>query len=214
MDTVVQQVVENHLLNAAKDMEDQLDEEMHRLGKLDHDDMEQLRERRILQMKQQADRKREWLKRGHGEYKDVLSEKEFFAECKSEERLVCHFHRNNWPCKVMDKHLLALAQDHLETKFVRVHAEKSPFLTERLKVVVLPTLALIKHEKVMDYIVGFDPLGGTDDFSTGTLEAVLTAKGMLNQDKMRAERKQQQPQRNIRQSSHAQHDSDEDSDFD
>ena len=50
---------------------------------------------------------------------------------------------------------------------MQVHAEKSPFLTERLKVVVLPTLALIKHEKVMDYIVGFDPLGGTDDFSTG-----------------------------------------------
>ncbi len=97
---------------------------------------------------------------------------------------------------------------------LQVHAEKSPFLTERLKVVVLPTLALIKHEKVMDYIVGFDPLGGSDDFSTATLEAVLAAKGMLNQDKTKAAPKQQQPSRSIRQSSHAQHDSDEDSDFD
>lgn len=110
MDTVVQQVVENHLLNAAKDMEDQLDEEMHRLGKLDHDDMEQLREQRIRQMKQQADRKREWLKRGHGEYKDVLTEKEFFSDCKGEERLICHFHRNNWPCKVVSSTNMAFFQ--------------------------------------------------------------------------------------------------------
>lgn len=29
----------------------------------------------------------------------------------------------------MDKHLALLAGKHLETKFVRVHAEKSPFLT-------------------------------------------------------------------------------------
>ncbi len=100
----MQQVVENHLLNAAKGMEDELDNEMHRLGKLDQDDMEQLRQQRILQMKKQAQKKQEWLKRGHGEYKDILSEKEFFSECKGEERFICHFHRNNWPCKVRRYH--------------------------------------------------------------------------------------------------------------
>lgn len=29
----------------------------------------------------------------------------------------------------MDKHLAILAARHMETKFVRVHAEKAPFLT-------------------------------------------------------------------------------------
>jgi hypothetical protein len=32
---------------------------------------------------------------------------------------------------------------------------------------MLPTLAVIKHEKTTDYIVGLDELGGSEDFSTG-----------------------------------------------
>jgi len=50
---------------------------------------------------------------------------------------------------------------------VQINAEKAPYLTEKLKVWMLPTLALIKAEKVIDYVVGFDDLGGKDDFSTG-----------------------------------------------
>lgn len=42
---------------------------------------------------------------------------------------MCHFYRSSLPCQVMDKHLALLAGKHLETKFVRVHAEKAPFLT-------------------------------------------------------------------------------------
>lgn len=45
------------------------------------------------------------------------------------ERMVVHFYRASFPCEIMDKHLAALAPKHLETKFVRIHAEKAPFLT-------------------------------------------------------------------------------------
>lgn len=31
---------------------------------------------------------------------------------------------------------------------------------------MLPTLAVIKKEKTVDYVVGLDELGGTDDFNT------------------------------------------------
>lgn len=55
--------------------------------------------------------------------------------------------------QVMDKHLSILAKQHFETRFLKIHAEKSPFLTEKLRVVVLPTLALVKHAKVEDYVV-------------------------------------------------------------
>ncbi len=48
---------------------------------------------------------------------------------KGEERMVAHFYRNSLPCQVMDKHLSLLASKHMETKFVKVHAEKAPFLT-------------------------------------------------------------------------------------
>lgn len=55
--------------------------------------------------------------------------------------------------QVMDKHLSILAKQHIETRFVKIHAEKSPFLAEKLKIIVLPTLALIKNAKVDDYVV-------------------------------------------------------------
>ncbi|XP_020574340.1 thioredoxin domain-containing protein 9 homolog [Phalaenopsis equestris] len=80
---------------------------------------------------------------------------------------------------VMDKHLSILAKQHTETRFLKVHAEKSPFLTERLRVVVLPTLALIKNAKVDDYVVGFDELGGNDEFSTEELEERLAKSQVL-----------------------------------
>lgn len=44
--------------------------------------------------------------------------------------------------QVMDKHLNILAKQHIETRFVKLNAEKSPFLAEKLKIIVLPTLAL------------------------------------------------------------------------
>lgn len=65
---------------------------------------------------------------------------------------------------------------------LQIHAEKSPFLTERLKVFMLPTLACVKKEKTVDYVVGFDELGGSDDFSTHTLAGRLSLHGLITYD--------------------------------
>lgn len=171
----VQKIIENQVLTIAKAVEEKLDEKISclDLDRLDEDDLEQLRERRLQEMKKMAAKRQHWLSLGHGEYQEIPSEKEFFAVAKASERVVCHFYRENWPCKVVDKHLSLLAKQHLETRFVKIHAEKSPFLAERLKIVVLPTLALIKNGKVDDYVVGFNELGGTDEFSTEELEERL-----------------------------------------
>jgi hypothetical protein len=66
-----------------------------------------------------------------------------------------HFllHPSSLGLQVMDKHMAILAKQHVETRFIKVHAEKSPFLTEKLRIVVLPTLALVKNAKVEDYVV-------------------------------------------------------------
>lgn len=97
---------------------------------------------------------------------------DFFKEAKCE-RFVCHFFRENWPCKVVDKHLESIAQKHMETKFARIHAEKAPFVTEKLKIWMLPTICICKDGKVIDYIVGFDELGGSDDFPESRLRMSL-----------------------------------------
>jgi len=63
-----------------------------------------------------------------------------------------------------------LARKHIESRFVKINAERSLFLTERLKIKTLPTIALIKDNKPIDYIVGFVDLGNTDDFNVEILE--------------------------------------------
>ncbi|XP_002960591.2 thioredoxin domain-containing protein 9 homolog [Selaginella moellendorffii] len=210
--SVIQQAVEQQVLTVAKVIEEQLDDEISKLDRLDDDDLERLREQRLAQMKQMAAKRQQWLALGHGDYQEIHSEKDFFAVAKASERVVCHFYRENWPCKVVDKHLDILAKQHLETRFVKIHAEKSPFLTERLKIVMLPTLALIKKGKVDDYVVGFDELGATDEFSTEELEERLARSSIVMADGQSSlDRSRETVRRNVRQSSR---DSDSNSDDD
>ena len=156
--TPAQQMMEKKLYDMAKSMEDALDDELHRMNNMDQDDLENIRRKRLEAMKGDQDKRKKWLAQGHGELRQLQDEKEFFSEMKGEDKMVVHFYRNNWPCKVMDMHLDMLSKKHLETKFAKIDAEKSPFLTERLKIWMLPTLALISKEKVLDYVVGFDDL--------------------------------------------------------
>jgi HD superfamily phosphohydrolase len=100
MEQIVQQAMEQNLLRVAKQLEDQLDSELHKLDNLQDDDVERIRQRRIMELKQQQEKTKEWIANGHGEYKEIHEEKEFFKEMKGEERMICHFYRDNWPCKV------------------------------------------------------------------------------------------------------------------
>jgi hypothetical protein len=57
--------------------------------------------RHAQNIKRAAARKQQWLAAGHGEYREAATEKDFFAEVKAEERVVCHFYRDSLPCKVV-----------------------------------------------------------------------------------------------------------------
>ena len=94
------QVIEKQVLTVAKAVEEKLDEEIAALERLDVDDLEAIRERRLQQMKRLAERRSRWISLGHGEYSEILSEKDFFSLVKDSDRVVCHFYRDNWPCKV------------------------------------------------------------------------------------------------------------------
>lgn len=110
---------------------------------------------------------------GHGDYSELVDEKEFFEVSKKSTNIVCHFYRDGAErCKIVDKHLKILAAKHLEAKFCKVNAEKCPFLTQRLRIKVIPSIALIKDSKTRDYIVGFTDLGNCDDFSTGNANLI------------------------------------------
>jgi hypothetical protein len=115
-----QRAVEHAVLSVAKRLEDQLDAQLHKLDTMGDDDLERLRQKRLDDLKKQQDLAREWAARGHGQYTELMEEKAFFKEVKGEERVVAHFYRENWPCKVMDRHLELLSRRHMETKFFKV----------------------------------------------------------------------------------------------
>lgn len=177
----VGEVMANQLMKAAQIVEDQLDAEIERLEKMDDDELEVLRQKKIAGMKKQAAKKQEWLANGHGKYEEIPEEKEFFNVTKKSENVVCHFYKDDaFRCKILDKHLAALAPKHVETKFCKINATKCPFLTDRLKIRVIPTMAVIKDAMTKDYIVGFTDLGNTDEFSTEMLEWRLARSDVIH----------------------------------
>ena len=105
---------------------------------------------------------------------NLTHRKRFFEELKGSSRAVVHFYRpTTRRCEIIDKHLHLLAAKHVETKFLRVNAEKSPYLTEKLHIWMLPTLVCVKEGKTDHSIVGFDEMGGRDNFTTEELEGLL-----------------------------------------
>lgn len=114
--------------------------------------------------------------------------KDFFNAAKRSSRMIVHFYRGVTPrCQIVDAHLGRLAPQHIEARFVKIDAEKNPFLVERLGILIMPTIVLIKDGKTEHSLRGFDELGGTDDFSTDDMAYVLSTHGVLKYDGDRAE---------------------------
>lgn len=175
--------MEQKLLEAAKIVEDQVDAAIEQLDNLEIDDLASLQRKRAAALKKEMKQKQEWINNGHGEYSTLTSEKEFFDVGKKSERVVLHCYRSSaMRCAIVDKHLDILAKKHIETKFCKLDVEKAPFLCDRLKIRVIPTIVLCKSGQTFDYIVGFDELGGTDEFSTEMLEWRLARSGVINYD--------------------------------
>lgn len=176
----MEQIIQQRIVSAAAELESQLDNELNALDSMNSDELKSLRDQRINEMKNQAKKKQEWLQNGHGEYDELSGEKEFFELSKKSANIVAHFYRDATErCKIVDHHLKILSKQHIEAKFCKVNAENSPFLTQRLRIKVIPTIAIIKDSKTKDYIVGFTDLGNRDDFSTEMMEWRLAQSGVI-----------------------------------
>lgn len=174
------QLIQQQIANAAIAMESQLDDQINAMDSMTSDELKALRNQRINEMKNEAKKKQEWLNNGHGEYSELSGEKEFFELSKKSANIIAHFYRDSTErCKIVDHHLKILAKKHLEAKFCKVNAENSPFLTERLRIKVIPTIAIIKDSKTKDYVIGFTDLGNRDDFSTEMMEWRIAQSGAI-----------------------------------
>ncbi|CAN0408120.1 unnamed protein product [Ectocarpus sp. 8 AP-2014] len=114
-------------------------------------------------MKRVHEARAENIAKGHGQYREIVQD-EFLPEVTSSEKVVVHFyHKDFQRCKVMDMRLGELAPRHLETKFLRIDAEKAPFFVQKLQargsgVKILPTVICFIDGVAVHNIIGFDGL--------------------------------------------------------
>lgn len=169
------------ILQVAEQQERQLDAQIEALENMNDDDFEVLRQKRRLQLQKKMRQEQDWAQLGHGRYLELTDTKEFFNAAKKSQRMVVHFFRSVTPrCEIVDAHLSRLAPKHLETRFVKLDAEKNPFLVEKFGIILMPTIVLIKDGRTDHAIHGFDEFGGTDDFTTDDVAYVLSTYKMLN----------------------------------
>lgn len=100
-------------------------------GDEDHD-LRIIREQRLRQIKKQQNQKLENLAKGHGQFREILQD-EFLKEVTGSFIVICHFYHRDFPrCEIMNHHLQILANKHIETKFIKIDAEKAPFFIDKV----------------------------------------------------------------------------------
>ncbi len=91
-----------------------------------------IREQRLRQIKNAHQEKIENIGKGHGQFREITQD-DFIAEVTSSARVICHFFHRDFPrSEIMNHHLLKLSQRHIETKFIKIDAEKAPFFVEKV----------------------------------------------------------------------------------
>ena len=126
-------------------------------------------------MKEAKRQHQENLIAGHGKYEEI-TEEQFLPTVTKTKFVVVHFYHKDFErCKIMDHHLRIIAREHIETRFVNIDAEKCPFFVAKLQIQMLPTVICFMDGVAFDRIVGFEELGGQDEFPTLVLTRRLVS---------------------------------------
>ena len=130
-------------------------------------------------MKEAQERRMKMERTAHGSLNEI-DEKEFLPEVTTTKHVVAHFYHQEFErCRIMDKHLAVMAKKYFETKFVKISAPDAPFFVTKLQVKVLPCLIYFRDGVAFDRLVGFEELGGKDDYPTAKLEHTLLDAGVV-----------------------------------
>ena len=193
-DKVIEDKTKMYMEEQEKKQKEEIEKQKNELDDLDEIDSE---EERIMQqemekMRKTAESKREDMAKRvktekYGNYTEII-ETEFLDTMLKNDKVVCHFYHKDFErCKIIDKHLQIIAQQHRETLFVKINAEKTPFFTAKLNVRVLPTIILFVKGKSIHRFIGFQDFGMNDDFPTINLARQLVIFKMI-EGKTKAEK--------------------------
>lgn len=96
-------------------------------------ELRRIKMQRLRQLKLEHNQRLENLGKGHGQLLDITQD-EFIGAMTTSMTTVCLFyHKDFQRCEVMNHHLQKLAQRHIESKFVKIDAEKAPFFVEKVR---------------------------------------------------------------------------------
>jgi len=193
-DKVIEDKTKMYMEEQEKKQKEEIEKQKNEIDDLDEIDSE---EERIMQQelekrRKTAESKREEMAKKvktekYGNYTEII-ETEFLDTMLKNDKVVCHFYHKDFErCKIIDKHLQIIAQQHRETLFVKINAEKTPFFTAKLNVRVLPTIILFVKGKAIHRFIGFQDFGMNDDFPTINLARQLVIFKMI-EGKTKAER--------------------------
>ena len=193
-DKVIEDKTKMYMEEQEKKQKEEIEKQKNEIDDLDEIDSE---EERIMQqemekMRKTAESKREDMAKRvktdkYGNYTEII-ETEFLDTMLKNEKVVCHFYHKDFErCKIIDKHLQIIAQQHRETLFVKINAEKTPFFTAKLNIRVLPTIILFVKGKSIHRFIGFQDFGMNDDFPTINLARQLVLFKMI-EGKTKAEK--------------------------
>lgn len=170
------------------DNSDSEDDEYDHLLDEEDDELAALRSMRIAQLKQEQSQRAQHKALGHGSLRTITQD-EFLPECTgSSKYVVVHFYHDDFErCKIMDYHLKIIASEHLEAKFLRIDAAKSPFFVHKLKIKALPALFVFDEGKEIGSLTGFDGLAlnskKPDEWHTGRLQEWIASTGAIQYTK-------------------------------
>ncbi|CAJ0573508.1 unnamed protein product, partial [Mesorhabditis spiculigera] len=194
-----QAALNNMLAGTIEVLERQVDQTLVELEKVskDEDELAALRRRRIAEMKKTQTEKQEKIERGHGDLKNVNDVKEFFANCKKTDTVVCLLTgQNTESVQLLRLKLTKLAKIYFTTLFVEASSERVPYLFENMQFnrSRLPSIAVIKRNICVGYL--YEVAGN----ELNVLEKRLSENGALDpQDKeQRARPAKPQPTKTIR----------------
>lgn len=139
----------------------------------DDEEVLRLQQKRIAQLMQKE------VERG-SRHVEEIQEREFLSTVLAHDFCIVHFyHRAFEKCEVMDLCLNQVAQEHGETQFARIEAEKAPFFIAKLGIRVLPSVLVFEHGVLVDRITGFEGIANGIDITAKSVEARLMQYGAI-----------------------------------
>eukprot|EP00299_Pterocystis_sp_00344_P004649 c15919_g1_i1.p1 GENE.c15919_g1_i1~~c15919_g1_i1.p1 ORF type:complete len:218 (+),score=58.72 c15919_g1_i1:73-654(+) len=176
------QIQEKVLSAGAAVVNKALDDEITKLDRIldDGDELQKLRTKRMQELRKSEGDKARWRQLGHGNVAELTDEKDFFRIAQESERVVLHFSLpTNRHSDILHQHMQVVARNHLETRFAKINADASPFLTARLNVRIIPAILLFVDGKLKHGMNGLSELSADGSYTTKNLEQLLFSYQML-----------------------------------